>query len=65
MSCVIAATACLPVDLRLTRLARTSVKRLPNLEREFLERVAQAESLNDVTVAAHIALHGSSASRAA
>jgi hypothetical protein len=41
------------------------MKRLPNLEREFLERVAQAESLNDVTVAAHIALHGSSASRAA
>jgi hypothetical protein len=26
------------------------------LEREFLERVAHAESLNDVTVAAHVAL---------
>jgi hypothetical protein len=29
----------------------------PTFEREFLERVAHAESLNDVTVAAHIALH--------
>jgi len=32
--------------------------RSPDVEREFLERVAHAESLNDVTVAAHIALHG-------
>ena len=58
MSCVIAATACLPVDFRPTQLGRAPAMRSPDVEREFLERVAHAESLNDVTVAAHIALHG-------
>lgn len=54
---MIAATACLPVDFRPTQFCRARAMRSPNLEREFLERVARAESLNDVTVAAHIALH--------
>ena len=39
--------------------------RSTNLEREFLERVAHAESLNDVTVAAHIALRSLVDTRAA
>jgi hypothetical protein len=65
MSCVIAATACLPVDFRPTQFGRARTMRSPHLEREFLERVAHAESLNDVTVAAHIALHGLGDSRAA
>ena len=56
MSCVIAATACLPVDFRPTQFGRAPM-RSTDPEREFLERVAHAESLNDVTVAAHIALH--------
>ena len=57
MLCVIAATACLPVDFRTTPFGRPRVLRSTDLEREFLERIAHAESLNDVTVAAHIALH--------
>jgi len=64
MSHVIAATACLPVDFRPTQFGRP-VRRSPHFERAFLERVAQAESLNDVTVAAHIALHSLGDSRAA
>jgi hypothetical protein len=65
MSRVIAATACLPVDFCPTQFGRVRARRAPHLEREFLERIAQAESLNDVTVAAHIALHSLGDSRAA
>ena len=54
---MIAAIACLPVDFRPTQFGRLPAITSYALERNFLERVAHAESLNDVTVAAHIALH--------
>jgi len=45
------------VDFRQTQLGRAPAINSDTVEREFLDRVAHAESLNDITVAAHIALH--------
>ena len=54
---VLAATACLPLDLRPTQFGQARATPTASPEREFFERVAQAASITDIAVAAHIALH--------